>query len=30
MGKASCAAYDDIVPVCRLWKSSAKPESETA
>ncbi|MGY1929556.1 radical SAM protein [Nocardia gipuzkoensis] len=30
MGKASCAAYDDIVPVCRLWKSSAKPESESA
>ncbi|MEU1546993.1 radical SAM protein [Nocardia sp. NPDC005745] len=26
MGKASCEAYDDIVPVCRLWKSSAKPE----
>ncbi|WP_232236234.1 radical SAM protein [Nocardia sp. BMG51109] len=26
MGKASCDAYDDIVPVCRLWKSSAKPE----
>lgn len=20
-GQASCAAYDDIVPVCRLWKS---------
>ncbi|MEU2031108.1 hypothetical protein [Nocardia amamiensis] len=30
MGSASCAAYDDIVPVCRLWKSSAKPESEPA
>jgi hypothetical protein len=26
MGSSSCAAYDDIVPVCRLWKSSAKPE----
>jgi radical SAM protein with 4Fe4S-binding SPASM domain len=26
MGATSCAAYDDIVPVCRLWKSSAKPE----
>ena len=26
MGQSSCAAYDDIVPVCRLWKSSAKPE----
>ncbi|MGW3952979.1 hypothetical protein ACWEKM_19120 [Streptomyces sp. NPDC004752] len=20
-GRSSCAAYDDIVPVCRLWKS---------
>lgn len=27
MGQSSCAAYDDIVPVCRLWKSSAKPET---
>ncbi|WP_370012894.1 SPASM domain-containing protein, partial [Nocardia cyriacigeorgica] len=26
MGASSCSAYDDIVPVCRLWKSSAKPE----
>ncbi len=26
MGASSCAAYEDIVPVCRLWKSSAKPE----
>jgi radical SAM protein with 4Fe4S-binding SPASM domain len=26
MGASSCATYDDIVPVCRLWKSSAKPE----
>ncbi|MFQ6396636.1 radical SAM protein [Nocardia sp. KC 131] len=26
MGQSSCAAYEDIVPVCRLWKSSAKPE----
>ncbi|MFI9632577.1 radical SAM protein [Nocardia sp. NPDC051929] len=26
MGQASCTAYDDIVPMCRLWKSSAKPE----
>jgi radical SAM protein with 4Fe4S-binding SPASM domain len=26
MGTSSCSAYDDIVPVCRLWKSSAKPE----
>jgi radical SAM protein with 4Fe4S-binding SPASM domain len=26
MGRSSCAEYDDIVPVCRLWKSSAKPE----
>lgn len=26
MGDSSCAAYEDIVPVCRLWKSSAKPE----
>jgi radical SAM protein with 4Fe4S-binding SPASM domain len=25
MGSSSCAAYTDIVPVCRLWKSSAKP-----
>jgi len=26
MGQSSCSAYEDIVPVCRLWKSSAKPE----
>ncbi|MFF0496447.1 radical SAM protein [Nocardia aobensis] len=26
MGQSSCTAYEDIVPVCRLWKSSAKPE----
>jgi radical SAM protein with 4Fe4S-binding SPASM domain len=26
MGTSSCAEYEDIVPVCRLWKSSAKPE----
>jgi radical SAM protein with 4Fe4S-binding SPASM domain len=26
MGASSCATYDDIVPVCRLWKSSAKSE----
>lgn len=26
MGTSSCAAYEDIVPVCRLWKSSAKSE----
>ncbi|WP_280234925.1 radical SAM protein [Nocardia cyriacigeorgica] len=26
MGSSSCSAYPDIVPVCRLWKSSAKPE----
>ncbi len=26
MGGSSCAAEPDIVPVCRLWKSSAKPE----
>lgn len=26
MGDSSCKAYPDIVPVCRLWKSSAKPE----
>ncbi|MEV4207803.1 hypothetical protein [Nocardia salmonicida] len=26
MGASSCATYPDIVPVCRLWKSSAKPE----
>ena len=25
-GTTSCAAYADIVPVCRLWKSSAKSE----
>jgi hypothetical protein len=27
MGSSSCKAYEDIVPVCRLWKSSAKPEA---
>ncbi|SNY85885.1 radical SAM additional 4Fe4S-binding SPASM domain-containing protein [Nocardia amikacinitolerans] len=27
MGASSCATYPDIVPVCRLWKSSAKLES---
>jgi radical SAM protein with 4Fe4S-binding SPASM domain len=26
MGSSSCRAYEDTVPVCRLWKSSAKPE----
>jgi radical SAM protein with 4Fe4S-binding SPASM domain len=26
MGGSSCADQEDIVPVCRLWKSSAKPE----
>ena len=26
MGTSSCAQNRDIVPVCRLWKSSAKPE----
>lgn len=26
MGASSCESYPDIVPVCRLWKSSAKPE----
>ncbi|GAA2018798.1 mycofactocin radical SAM maturase [Catenulispora yoronensis] len=26
MGASSCDTYEDIVPVCRLWKSSAKPE----
>ncbi|MEV0354575.1 radical SAM protein [Nocardia sp. NPDC050697] len=26
MGASSCSQYPDIVPVCRLWKSSAKPE----
>lgn len=26
MGASSCEAYPDIVPVCRLWKSSAKQE----
>lgn len=25
MGATSCATHQDIVPVCRLWKSSAKP-----
>lgn len=25
-GTSSCAAYPDIMPVCRLWKSSAKPD----
>ena len=24
-GTSSCAAYPDIVPVCRLWKTGAKP-----
>lgn len=28
MGTSSCAEYEDIVPVCRLWKSSAKPKEE--
>jgi radical SAM protein with 4Fe4S-binding SPASM domain len=28
MGASSCAGYPDIVPVCRLWKSSAKHESD--
>jgi radical SAM protein with 4Fe4S-binding SPASM domain len=23
MGRSSCDAYDDVVPVCRLWKSAA-------
>jgi radical SAM protein with 4Fe4S-binding SPASM domain len=27
MGTSSCAEYEDIVPVCRLWKSSAKPDN---
>ncbi|MCX0272767.1 radical SAM protein [Nocardia zapadnayensis] len=26
MGASPCSEYPDIVPVCRLWKSSAKPE----
>ncbi|WP_063061545.1 radical SAM protein [Nocardia sienata] len=26
MGASCCSEYPDIVPVCRLWKSSAKPE----
>ena len=26
-GTSSCEAYPDIVPVCRLWKSSAKTET---
>jgi radical SAM protein with 4Fe4S-binding SPASM domain len=26
-GTSSCKEHDDIVPVCRLWKSSAKPEA---
>jgi radical SAM protein with 4Fe4S-binding SPASM domain len=26
MGTSSCKEYEGIVPVCRLWKSSAKPE----
>jgi radical SAM protein with 4Fe4S-binding SPASM domain len=26
MGSSSCKEYADIVPVCRLWKSTAKPE----
>jgi radical SAM protein with 4Fe4S-binding SPASM domain len=25
MGSSSCKEHEDIVPVCRLWKSSAKP-----
>ncbi|MGH3281603.1 MAG: hypothetical protein ACRDNW_21040 [Trebonia sp.] len=29
-GASSCAAYPDIVPVCRLWKSSAKPEEDAS
>jgi radical SAM protein with 4Fe4S-binding SPASM domain len=27
MGTSSCETYPDIVPVCRLWKSSAKEEA---
>lgn len=26
MGASSCETYPDIVPICRLWKSSAKAE----
>jgi hypothetical protein len=26
MGTSSCKDYDEIVPVCRLWKSSANPD----
>ena len=26
-GTSSCKDHDDIVPVCRLWKSSAKPDA---
>jgi hypothetical protein len=26
MGASSCETYADIVSVCRLWKSNAKPE----
>jgi radical SAM protein with 4Fe4S-binding SPASM domain len=26
-GTSSCKDYDEIVPVCRLWKSSAKPDA---
>lgn len=26
MGSSSCSAYQDVVPVCRLWKSNAKQE----
>lgn len=29
-GTSSCATYRDIVPVCRLWKSSAKPETASS
>jgi len=29
MGNSSCREYEQIVPVCRLWKSSAKSESQT-
>jgi hypothetical protein len=24
-GTSSCKDYDDIVPMCRLWKSGTKP-----
>lgn len=26
-GSSSYKEHEDIVPVCRLWKSSAKPET---